>query len=1566
MISALVRRPVLVSMLTIGASLLGIISYRQLPVELVPYTELPMLVIMLQSTQEADPHYLEQQAVVPLEGAVAALQGIERIESYVDSRRATLLVYYAQSTNPKYAYLELQQRVETVRAGLGEEYVVRVVKLDTEQLTNQFMSLQTRGSGSLDRIRHVIDSKVRAELEAIDGVANVEVYGGRERSVEVVLDDAELSSHGLTRNDVLQRLRQSAGSRRYLGRMMDGRRRLGMHLVADYESLAGLEETVIKTRGPLTLGQVATILDGGAERESIARVNGMETVSISLIRDRETNLIALSHETRRTVARLNRALAVDDVELVIENDTARTIEDNIDDIKVLALVGSALAVLVLWWFLRDSVLVLVVATAIPVSVLVAFNLFYALDLTLNTLSLVGLAIAVGMLLDNSIVVLEAIYRHLERGRCPEEAAAAGVGEVGRAVLAATLTTICVFLPFVFSGNFLVRALGYNVGAAVIATLLVSLLVACVLIPTMACRVRRSIGGARLTRVSQRQRLVQVYTLFVKSCLRYPARTVVTAVVIFFLSLLWCLAVSVNVSQETELDTFSIYARMPGGTTLKSASDQAVAMDKRLAAVEELAERRAEIREDLVRLELELVPEYRDVADRALAIIKQDCLRRLRQGFPRVEFGFDPPQSDARFRGQADGRRGGFGSRALGRLLGIGSATERIVLRGSDLEVLKAVGEDLRFNLERLPVVERTGLGLTPGQPQIELKLDHAALSHFGVTAQGFAAGLAGFQPQSATGVRLRLGDEDVEVVVRSADTAPRRVDDLRTLPIPAGGSGTVPLRQLADLRYGQGYGSITRINQEKEVELTYSFASNVTASRQLLKDARAAVDALAAQVSVPAGVSIEVIHDETDLSEFYFLFAAAIALIYMILASVFESLVTPLAMMMTLPLAATGALWGLILTGNSLMNANALVGMLILIGVVVNNGIILLDYTRLLERRGWGLARALLTAGQVRVRPILITAISTTLGMLPLAMGKTEYVAQIGAPFAIVVIGGLVAGTLFTLVLVPTAYYGIRRALAWLGSLPLGTRLAQALVLGTGWWLLHANLTSVLWQFIHGTVLLAAVPALTYLVQQSLRRTRAHLITANEPIHIEIRNLVKVYDDHARFVRQWRRGQRQQSHRKRDGTALFLSRRKRLEALSWQLSLLGFHLYFTYFYLDSWPYIVALSLITHVAVIAIAQTRSGAGGRWTVRLRGWLYAGLFWLLPVPHLVWYQQSWDDEAWGVVLIIGVLWYAGLLIYHGSRRLYHDGVDVARLTGRFGRARRAFYRLVARTPLLGRRKRPFTALDRVSLEIGSGMFGLVGPNGAGKTTLMRIMCGIFEASRGAVRVNGRDLRAYREELQGLIGYLPQEFGTYESMTARHFLDYQAMLKAKWNADERARVVHEALAAVHLEENADRRIGSFSGGMKQRVGIAQTLLHLPRILVVDEPTAGLDPRERIRFRNLLAELARDRVVIFSTHIIEDVSSSCNQLAVLVHGGVRFCGSPGQMIDAARGCVWQAYLSDTRFQAERSRLRLVHHMREGNMMRVRLLDAEQPLADAEPVTPTLEDAYLWLVEEVA
>jgi len=381
-------------------------------------------------------------------------------------------------------------------------------------------------------------------------------------------------------------------------------------------------------------------------------------------------------------------------------------------------------------------------------------------------------------------------------------------------------------------------------------------------------------------------------------------------------------------------------------------------------------------------------------------------------------------------------------------------------------------------------------------------------------------------------------------------------------------------------------------------------------------------------------------------------------------------------------------------------------------------------------------------------------------------------------------------------------------------------------------------------------------------------------------------------------------------------------------------------------------------LISSIAVyyyvlVIIGSFRKSVLHKWLSILE-WIIRNLS---PLAVLIIFQMEWDNTA--LTVVVGVLWYLVIAIRYSSVLISKEDFDIKKVRKIF----RLFVRFVLIIPGIGKQREQFKALKGVSLEIGTGMFGLLGPNGAGKSTMIRIICGILDQSYGKIWINGIDTQEKREELQGLIGYLPQEFGMYENMSAESYLDYQAILKGITNVDKRRARVREVLESVHMWDSRKKKIGAYSGGMKQRIGIAQVLLHLPRILVVDEPTAGLDPRERIRFRNLLVELSRSRIVIFSTHIIEDISSSCSTMAVINRGEVLFNGTPKGMTDIAKGKVWKAVLPATEFEDAAKDLLVIHHMRDGDQIRARCISSEKPFPDAVMESPLLEDAYLWLLQ---
>jgi ABC-type multidrug transport system ATPase subunit len=329
--------------------------------------------------------------------------------------------------------------------------------------------------------------------------------------------------------------------------------------------------------------------------------------------------------------------------------------------------------------------------------------------------------------------------------------------------------------------------------------------------------------------------------------------------------------------------------------------------------------------------------------------------------------------------------------------------------------------------------------------------------------------------------------------------------------------------------------------------------------------------------------------------------------------------------------------------------------------------------------------------------------------------------------------------------------------------------------------------------------------------------------------------------------------------------------------------------------------------------------------------------------------------------IFVIVAFLLYRLYLI---GRKIERGEINAELPAGRLRKIKRGIYSLVKLVPVIRPPRPTVVALQGVDLEIEQGMFGLLGPNGAGKTTLMRSIVGVLEPDRGSVKINGRDLAEHRNIFHGAIGYLPQDFGLYENMTPFEYLNYHATVNGIYDVQKRHELIHRLLEGVGLEDRKHSKIKTFSGGMKQRVGIAQTLLHLPKIIVVDEPTAGLDPRERIRFRNLLSELAKDRIVIFSTHVVEDISSTCHDLAVLDRGKVVYRGSPAEMEQRARGKVFEAVVPETEFANWREKLNVVQHSKTDAGVRMRFI-SEKPVDGlaAESAEPTLEDAYVLLLE---
>lgn len=1553
-------------MIFIGLSLLGYLSYQQLPVELLPNAELPMLFIQVGSPTEVTPQYLEQQGVIPVEGAVGTMEGVEKIDTRINGNRAFIQVSFEQNVRFKYVFLKLQQKIDAVKTQLPADLFVMVSKIDLQQLTNQFLELQIRGSGGTDRLRNVAEKEIRTAFENLDGIASINLFGGRQKNLEILLDKQACQPYNITPDRVRSRLTQNSGSRSLAGFLYEGDRRFFIRTASEYTEVKDIENIVVAP-GPILLKEVAKISFGVDEETSISRVNGKDAISMTATKESQVNIIDLSRRCLDLIDQLNEKLRAKDVQIVVQRNLAQQMEDNINQIINLALVGGLLAIFVLWIFLKDLRLISIIALSIPISVFAAFNLFYGAGISINSLTLVGIALAVGMLLDNSIVVLENIYRLVSEGTPTEKAVTQGVSGVAKAILAATLTTATVFLPFLFFGNYLITLIGKHIGVSIISTLMVSLLVALLLIPVLAFIVLGFYSNRKKAAFGQskaKTRTERLYLVLLKGSLRYPARTIIGGLLLFFITTFAVLAISINALQEVETDQIDVYVTMAKGSTLENTDKVVREIEAKLEEITEKQDVSSRIQEEDAVVSIKLQEDFEDIDKRSYNEIKAQIERLTdRIGGGRISLS----EQSGGGGGFGGGGGGGGGMDALGQLMGFGDNQEKIVIKGEDYALLQRVAQDIQYYLENLDDTRDANLSTRGNRPEVLLAFDALALARNDISPQNVALALRDFGQESPVDTKFQYADEEFNILIRESETQqqelePKTMDDLRQLEVADQTGGLHKVESFATLRTGQGFDDIRRINQQKQIEIIYRRSQQAMQSKEILEAHKQTIEALIANYPVPPGIAIEIIAAQDQLKDFKVLAGAAILLIFMILAAVFESLSAPFVLMFSVPLAATGALLGLALTGNSLFSANTLTGFLILLGVIVNNGIIMIDYVNALRRQGFRKSRALMTAGLHRLRPILITAITTIAAMFPLALGTAEYVSLIGAPFAITVIGGLTLGTVLTLILIPTVYLGLENAINWFRALAWPVRLLNLSLLLGGAIFVYFRVDSLLWQLADWLLLLFLIPAITYFIQSSLKRAQAELIPMDESLHIQVQNLVKIYNRPGRFSRELSGSEALAYYYKAGEKGIRWGAVFR--DFIWQVPLLVFLIWFTFSYLSSgfWMTIMAVGvylLLLEMAAPAGRVLALGQRKRWK-KILSFIGKVLFWITPFILQSQLNQRWEE--WGYAVFVGILWYLFLIIYTSSNYLHRQKVNIERLKGRI---RRFYYRLIANIPWIGKRKVPFKALSGISLEIGTGMYGLLGPNGAGKSTLMRIISGIFTQSYGKIWINGIDTQEKREELQGLIGYLPQAFGSYEHMSAWTYLDYQAILKGLYDNKIRKERLEYVLGAVNMLDRKDEKIGSFSGGMKQRIGIAQILLHLPRILVVDEPTAGLDPRERIRFRNLLVQLSRERIVLFSTHIIEDIASSCNQLAVINKGAVKYQGSPQDMLQLAEGLVWEYVIPADDFGEADDRQVVVNHMREGDNIRVRCIATEQPVPAAVPAEPVLEDAYLCLLKNI-
>jgi len=1027
-----VGRPVAVAMLTLAGVFLGVISFVRLPIDLLPSIAYPRLVIHTRYS-DVGPTEVERFVTEPIEQAVGRVPGVEHVESVSREGMSLVTLRFSWGTDMDFAALNVREQLDNIRDQLPE-LASRPVVLRTDPNAEPILALSVSG-GDLAGLKDLSETVFKRRLEQIDGIAEAALTGGLEREIHVEVDPRLLETFGLTVEDVSRAL-DAANQSAPGGTVRRGRYRYALRTLGEFQSVDEISNVPIGrlnagTGGGLVLlRDVADVSDGFKDRESVARYQGHEAVGLLLFKESGANTVRVTQRVEEVLDQLRRQYP--DMDIAVATAQAGFISDAISNVVQALVFGGILAFLVLFLFLHDPRYPVAIALAIPISVAVTFALLDLTGVSLNIMSLGGLALGVGMLVDNSIVVLENIFRHRELGLSASEAAAKGAEEVQTAVTASTLTTVAVFAPIIYVEGVAGELFG-DLSIAVASALIVSLVVALTLLPAMAARwngstaaAQRSLPArivARLTRpVTQaigsayRTATAPIFTAFdrmfasfaewyhrlLTGALEGRGRVVALAVGALAVGVALGATLDRAVLPQVEQGEFTVRLTLPRGTPLEETEATAGRIEAAAAA------------------DPDVETVFSRVGRQAAVAGVEDEESGLHTAQVTVHLvaGARTPDVVERIRGQLGGMSRDVlavetgTATALGRLLGGEDADLAIRFRGDDLDVLRGhVALALR-RLQEVPELTNVRLRSEEGQPEIRIEVERERAAAYGIEPRRIAETVERYM-RGAVATEYVDFDEKVPVVVRLPEAQRRSLQTLQELTIDG-----VPLRELVTTYEEVGPGEVRHRDQGRVIEI-YADRAGVGLDESLV-----AIRSALRDVPPPRGVRVELggANEERARSfrDLAFAFGLALILVYMILAAQFESFVHPFTILLAVPLSIVGATVALYLTGEGL-NTMSLIGVVILVGIVVNDAIVKVEFINQLRAQGASIRDAILEAGQKRLRPILMTTVTTVLGLLPMALGFGRG-ADLRQPLAIVVIGGLTSATVLTLIVIPVAY----------------------------------------------------------------------------------------------------------------------------------------------------------------------------------------------------------------------------------------------------------------------------------------------------------------------------------------------------------------------------------------------------------------------------------------------------------------------------------------------------------------------------------------------------------------
>ncbi|MDH5398493.1 MAG: efflux RND transporter permease subunit [Cyclobacteriaceae bacterium] len=1010
-----VRYPVTIIMIIMGVLLLGYISYDKLGIDLFPDLNSPRLYVEIRAG-ERPPEEMERQLVENIEATAIRQSGVTEVSSVIRVGVARITVEYAWEKDMDEAFLDLQRSLAgfSQNAGIDE---LNITRYDPNATPVMVIGLSHSQSRDINELRKVAENYIRNELIRVEGIADVEISGQESQEVEIRTNAYILEAHGLTADQIAAQInsfnRNVSG-----GSIYEMNKKYVIKGVSLFSNPDDLRNLVVAHKGPqatastpdqggsvadkvpVFLSDVADISFTNSEPLNITRLNGQRCLGLSIYKETKFNTVKAVEQLEAAMKNIRKALP--GYEFSVVQNQGTFITSAIREVEESALIGVAFAVLILFLFLRRIGATLIVSVAIPISIVATFNLMYFNGLTLNIMTLGGLALGAGMLVDNAIVVMENIFRCREEGMSVKEAAIKGTAQVGGAITASTLTTIIVFLPIVYlhgaSGE-LFKDQAWTVAFSLLSSLFVAILV----IPMLFGNTIREKVAPKTGKSIQ----FVWYGHLLEKILRLRWIIVLAGALMVVASYMVIDEVGSEFMPGTDTREFSINLTMPEGTRLEMTAHALENIEAMVYAV-------------LPKEHVEIF----SVAGPSVNDSRKSILEGENKGTFKVVLSDSLPYSPAQLMqllGKALGNNPDVrytfvkDESALQSILGTDEAPLVIEVAGPEYSVLETVTTQVKAAMIAHPDVYNVQVSAEEGAPEIEIEIDRLQAGINNISVEAITGQVADKLKGTDAGQLDHEGEmKDIRIRLPEVE-----LQGLRAMTIRAG-NREVPLTDLATIRVRQSPREISRRNQDRKVSLTADLADSRPFDHIV-----AELEAGFSAISLPADYQIHLLGDEQkrreSMADLSFALILSVILVYMVLASQFESLIHPFTILLTIPLAGVGAIMVFYIAGMPL-NIMAYIGIIMLVGIAVNDSIILVDTINQLKEEGLSRIAAIIRAGQYRIRPIIMTSLTTILALLPLTFGLGES-ASLRRPMALAVIGGLLTSTLLTLVVIPCVYY---------------------------------------------------------------------------------------------------------------------------------------------------------------------------------------------------------------------------------------------------------------------------------------------------------------------------------------------------------------------------------------------------------------------------------------------------------------------------------------------------------------------------------------------------------------